>query len=214
MKKVTAVLFAASMVFLLSGCSNISNLTVPEGRNENLSDYEVSNVDDVVLEGYINSQHSGDKDILLDEFDDFTTIKINDYEIQLNYTTVDEVVSNLNLDCKWDDGLNCFRLSSNGTVMMMCTVENNKDTDAKIKGLTVCNMLHDFNDLSIEFFTVTDETSPSEAIYALGKASSSASSNTTSNYKWTWNDDAMNRKASYQMMWYEGQLSQIDLTIE
>ena len=214
MKKVTAVLFAASMVFLLSGCSNISNLTVPEGRNENLSDYEVSNVDDVVLEGYINSQHSGDKDILLDEFDDFTTIKINDYKIQLNYTTVDEVVSNLNLDCKWDDNLHCFRLSSNGAVMMMCTVENNRDENAKIKGLTICNMLKDFNDLSIEFFTVTEDTSPSEAIHALGNTSSSASSNTTSNYKWTWNDEAMGRKASYQMMWYEGNLSQIDLTIE
>lgn len=214
MKKVTAVLFAASMVFLLSGCSNISNLTVPEGRNENLSDYEVSNVDDVVLEGHINSQHSGDKDILLDEFDDFTTIKINDYEIQLNYTTVDEVVSNLNLDCKWDDNLHCFKLSSNGTVMMMCTVENNRDESAKIKGLTICNMLKDFNDLSIEFFTVTEDTSPAEAIHALGETSSSASSNTTSNYKWTWNDEAMGRKAFYQMMWYEGNLSQIDLTIE
>ena len=214
MKKLTAVLFAASMICLLGGCSNVTDLTVPEGRNEDLSGYEVSDVEDVVLQGYINSQHSGDKNILLDEFDDFTTIKINDCVITLNDTTVDEIVSTLNLDCKWDDNLNCFRLSSNGTVMMMCTVENSQDAGAKIKGLTVCNMLHDFNNLSIEFFTVTDETSPSEAIHALGKASSSASSNTTSNYKWTWNDEAMNRKASYQMMWYEGQLSQIDLTME
>lgn len=197
------------MIFLLSGCSNPA---VPQGRNEDLSNYTVSDANDVILEGYINAQHHGDKSILMDEFDDFTTIKINDVTVILDETTVSDLASALGLSYDWNDKLNCFALSSGGTVAMLCSTDGS--ADSPIISLTVCNMLQEFNDLSVEFLTVTDESSPSDVLSSLGQASSSADSDTTSNYQWTWKDDSMDRRALYQMIWYDGKISEIKLSME
>jgi hypothetical protein len=214
--KKTMLLAVATTMCILTGCSKLTDLTVPESRDDDLSEYTVNNAEDVTLEGYINSQHNGDKILSdeLDEFDDFTTIKVNDYQIHLNETTVSDIVSNLNLKYKWDENLNCFKLYSDCTVMMLYTVDNNQNENAITRGLTVCNLLSELNDLSVEFLSINNSTLTSDTISQLGEASSYANSETTSNYKWTWKSDALNQKVSYQMMWYEGQVSQIDLMIE
>jgi hypothetical protein len=207
MKKLTMLIGVTSMIFLLSGCSNLSE---PESRNEDLSGYTVHDSDDVILEGYINSHHSGNKTVESNELDDFTTLTVNDCDIKLGSTTVDEVSSTLNLSCQWDESLNCFSLSSDGVVALLCSSENAEDS--VITGITVCNMLQDFNDLSVEFSGVTSSSTSDNAISVLGDTSSYADSDTTTNCEWTWSDDSKN--VSYQMIWYDGSISEISLSLE
>jgi hypothetical protein len=209
MKRLTALVSITSLIFLFTGCSS-STLTEPQSRNEDLSSYTVNDSDDVILEGYINSHHSGNKTVESSELNDLTALTINDCKVELGSTTVDTVSSALNLSCNWDETLNCFTLSSDGVVVLLCSSENSGDS--VITGITVCNMLQDFNDLTVEFSGITNSSTSDNAISVLGDTSSYADSDTTTNCQWTWSDDSKN--VSYQMIWYNGSISEISLTLE
>lgn len=192
--KRTIIVLIIAVATCLSGCS-----TQPKTRNTDLSDYIIANADDISVEGHMTTNHNGDINISHDE--NYATIRLNNYDITLNETLIDDIADSTGFTFEYDISLNGFTLLSNNGIVATLTAD--KDTHV-VTGIDIYDVSY-----GVSYAGITDASSKYEAISVLGEASSSAESDITSNYKWVWNNS--DERIVYQMYWHNDTITQISL---